>query len=187
MFAIVQGAHYEDLRLESARTLTEMDFDGFAIGGLSVGEGKEIMTRITELTADALPENKPRYLMGVGEPVDLLEAVERGVDMFDCVMPTRNARNGCLFTFRGKVLIKQSRYKDDPSPIDENCRCEVCRNYSRAYLRHLYQANEILSSRLNSYHNLHFFKELLNEARLAILENRYAAFKREFISAYGVL
>ena len=184
LFAIVQGADYEDLRLESLQRLTEIDFDGFAIGGLSVGEERETMHRISRLTAPRLPQEKPRYLMGVGEPVDLLESIEAGVDMFDCVMATRNARNGCLFTRYGKISIKQARYREDGTPIEENCACETCRNYSRAYLRHLYQANEILSSRLNSYHNLHFFKRLMDEARTAILRKRYSHFKREFIRRY---
>ncbi|MBU3917226.1 tRNA guanosine(34) transglycosylase Tgt, partial [bacterium] len=165
LFAIVQGAEFEDLRIESSQMLTEMDFDGFAIGGLSVGESKDIMNSIVALIAPALPENKPRYLMGVGDPIDMLNSIESGIDMFDCVMPTRNARNGCLFTFQGKIRIKQEKYREDPTPIDENCGCEVCRNYSRAYLRHLFKASEILSSRLNSYHNLWFFKELVSRAR----------------------
>ncbi|MCP4294902.1 MAG: tRNA guanosine(34) transglycosylase Tgt [Proteobacteria bacterium] len=184
LFAIVQGADFDDLRLRSAEELMQHDFDGFAIGGLSVGESKDIMSRVCGLLGPILPSEKPRYLMGVGDPVDLLEAVERGVDMFDCVLATRNARNGGLFTFNGKMSIKQARYKEDGEPIDENCGCEVCQHYSRAYLRHLYQANEILSSRLNSYHNLYFFKELMNRARTSILKNEFSKFKHEFLSKY---
>ncbi|MCP4757567.1 MAG: tRNA guanosine(34) transglycosylase Tgt [Proteobacteria bacterium] len=185
LFAIVQGADFEDLRLESARMLMETDFDGYAIGGLSVGESKEIMNRIVSLVAPVLPENKPRYLMGVGDPLDLLDSIESGIDMFDCVLPTRNARNGCLFTFQGKISIKQTRYKEDPSPLDEDCRCEVCRNYSRAYLRHLYKANEILASRLNSFHNLWFFKDLTIQARQAIIEGRYSDFKKGVVQVFS--
>ncbi len=184
LFAIVQGADFDDLRLRSAEELMQYDFDGFAIGGLSVGESKEIMSRVCGLLGPILPSDKPRYLMGVGDPVDLLEAVERGIDMFDCVLATRNARNGGLFTFNGKMSIKQARYKEDSEPIDENCGCEVCQHYSRAYLRHLYQANEILSSRLNSYHNLYFFKELMNRARTSILKKEFFKFKQNFLSKY---
>jgi len=184
LFAIVQGADYDDLRLESAEMLMEHDFNGFAIGGLSVGESKEIMNRICRTVAPVLPQNKPRYLMGVGDPVSLIEGVDAGVDMFDCVLATRNARNGCLFTFEGKISIKQARYKADPNPIDENCECDVCQNYSRAYLRHLFQANEILSSRLNSYHNLHFFKKLMEKARTAIVAGEYASFRKNFLANY---
>lgn len=184
LFGIVQGADYDDLRIESAQRLMEIDFDGYAIGGLSVGESKEIMNRITELIAPILPIQKPRYLMGVGDPVDLLEAVGSGIDMFDCVMATRNARNGSLFTFDGKISIKQAKYKEDHLPLEESCQCEVCQNYSRGYLRHLYQANEILSSRLNSYHNLYFFKKLMEKAREAIIEKRYQSFKKDFLSRY---
>ncbi len=184
LFGIVQGADYDDLRIESAQRLMEIDFDGYAIGGLSVGESKEIMNRITELIAPILPIQKPRYLMGVGDPVDLLEAVGSGIDMFDCVMATRNARNGSLFTFVGKISIKQAKYKEDHLPLEESCQCEVCQNYSRGYLRHLYQANEILSSRLNSYHNLYFFKKLMEKAREAIIEKRYQSFKKDFLSRY---
>jgi queuine tRNA-ribosyltransferase len=184
LFGIVQGADYDDLRIESAQRLMEIDFDGYAIGGLSVGESKEIMYRITELIAPILPIQKPRYLMGVGDPVDLIEAVDSGIDMFDCVMATRNARNGSLFTFNGKISIKQAKYKEDHLPLEESCQCEVCQNYSRGYLRHLYQANEILSSRLNSYHNLYFFKKLMEKARIAIIKNRYQTFKKDFLSRY---
>ncbi len=184
LFAIVQGADFEDLRIESAQMLMETEFDGYAIGGLSVGESKEIMNAIIKVVAPLLPKNKPRYLMGVGEPVDLLNGIESGIDMFDCVMPTRNARNGSLFTFKGTISIKQARYKEDPAPLDEDCRCPVCRNYSRAYLRHLFKANEILSSCLNSLHNLWFFKELTAKARKAIFAGSFHEFKTRFLADY---
>lgn len=185
LFGIVQGADFDDLRVQSAAMLMEIDFDGFAIGGLSVGEEKSAMDRIVAVTAPLLPENKPRYLMGVGDPLDILNAIESGIDMFDCVLPTRNARNGGLFTFNGPLSIKQSRYRDDSRPIDKNCRCDVCCNYSRAYLRHLFKADEILSSRLNSYHNLWFFSQLMKNARDAILAGTYPVFKRGFLDRYS--
>jgi queuine tRNA-ribosyltransferase len=186
LFAIVQGADFSELRLESALGLMKTDFDGFAIGGLSVGEPRSTMQAVLSELAPVLPENKPRYLMGVGDPRDILNAVGAGVDMFDCVLPTRNARNGCLFTFKGTIAIKQSRYREDPEPIDQDCGCEVCRNYSRAYLRHLFKSNEILASRLNSYHNLWFFRELMSRIRLAVVEGRFSAFKDACLAAYGV-
>lgn len=185
LFAIVQGADFDDLRQESAQMLMETDFDGFAIGGLSVGEEKEVMNRIVALIAPGLPRHKPRYLMGVGDPIDMVNGIGSGIDMFDCVLPTRNARNGGLFTFNGPISIKQSRYKEDGLPIDENCQCDVCQNYSRAYLRHLYKADEILSSRLNSYHNLWFFKQLLEKARQAIIAGSFKAFRQDFLAAYS--
>lgn len=184
LFGIVQGADFDDLRQESAQMLMETDFDGFAIGGLSVGENKDVMNRIVALIAPDLPQNKPRYLMGVGDPIDIINSIELGIDMFDCVLPTRNARNGGLFTFGGPVSIKQARYREDDLPIDEGCDCEVCRNYSRAYLRHLFKADEILSSRLNSYHNLWFFKRLMEKTREAILDGSFKTFKQEFLSTY---
>jgi queuine tRNA-ribosyltransferase len=184
LFAIVQGGEYRDLRLESAQMLIEMDFDGFAIGGLSGGESKEVMTSTVSLLTPVLPDLKPRYLMGVGDPVDVVNCVGAGIDMFDCVMPTRNARNGSLFTHAGKISIKQERYKEDPAPIDSRCACSVCRSYSRAYLRHLYKANEILASRLNSYHNLWFMRRLLSQARRAIEAGRYRDFKQRFLATY---
>ena len=184
LFGIVQGAQFEDLRRLSAEMTTQIDFDGFAIGGLSVGETKEVMYEMVSVVSPLLPKEKPRYLMGVGDPLDLLNCIENGIDMFDCVLPTRNARNGSLFTFNGPVSIKQERYKEDPEPIDPDCQCEVCRNYSRAYLRHLYKANEILSSRLNTYHNLWFFKKFTEEMREAILEGRFVQYKKEFLNRY---
>ncbi len=184
MFGIVQGAEYEDLRLKSAEMITSIDFDGYAIGGLSVGESKDVMYAMVSAVAPKLPRDKPRYLMGVGEPLDFLNCIEQGVDMFDCVMPTRNARNGSLFTFNGKITIKQEQYKEDPRPLDEECQCEVCRNYSRAYLRHLFKANEILASRLNTYHNLWFFKQMMSEIREAIVKGKFADYKKSFLERY---
>ena len=159
-------------------------FDGYAIGGLSVGESNEDMYRVTRHIALQMPSDRPRYLMGVGEPRDLLEGVEAGVDMFDCVLPTRNARNGSLFTSRGKVSIKQARYREDPEPLDPDCHCETCQHYSRAYLRHLYLSGEILGMRLNTLHNLHFFLNMMQNAREAILENCFSKFKKNFLEQY---
>jgi len=184
LFAIVQGADHLELRERSAKDLVSLGFDGYAIGGLSVGESKDIMSEVCQHTTALLPVDKPRYLMGVGDPVDLLEAISSGIDLFDCVMPTRNARNGGLFTWDGKISIKRAEYRNDPGPISEDCDCEVCQNYSRAYLRHLYQANEILASRLNSYHNLAFFRILMEKTRQAILENRFASFREDFLKRY---
>ena len=185
LFAIVQGADFEDLRKESALSLMEHDFDGFAIGGLSVGEAKEVMYGVTQFTAPILPKDKPRYLMGVGTPEDLLMAIESGVDMFDCVMPTRNARNGSLFTKNGMISIKRAQFKDDPNPVEEDCGCLACKSYSRAYLRHIYLAGEILSSILNTAHNLYFYKKLMTQAREAILKGEFYAFKKNFLDQYN--
>ncbi len=182
LFGIVQGGMYRDLREESARALTRLDFQGYAIGGLSVGEPKSIMQEVLEWTTPFLPENRPRYLMGVGTPEDILHATMQGIDLFDCVLPTRNARNGMLFTSKGKISIKQTRYAEDPGPIDESCLCYSCRHYSRAYLRHLYLANEILSSRLNTIHNIYYYVELMKEIRKAIQEGRSAEFYQTQIS-----
>lgn len=179
LFAIVQGGMYRDLREESAKDLVQMNFQGYAMGGLSVGEPKSIMLEIVDWTTQFLPENGPRYLMGVGTPEDILDAVMLGIDLFDCVLPTRNARNGTLFTSRGKVSIKQAQYADDGKPIDETCLCYTCRHYSRAYLRHLYLANEILSSRLNTIHNLFYYMNWMKSIQEAIRENRLADFYRE--------
>ena len=184
LFGITQGGMFEDLRQESAETLIEIGFDGYAIGGLSVGESKQQMHDMTEATVVHLPEAQPIYLMGVGTPEDLVEGVWRGVDMFDCVMPTRNARNGSLFTSQGKVVIKNSRYRDDQAPLDERCRCYTCRNYSRAYLRHLFVSREILAYHLNTIHNLHFYVNLMKEIREAIEKDCFASFRNDF---YGRL
>lgn len=184
LFGIVQGASYPDLRLRSLEGLVNIGFDGYAIGGLSVGESKEVLYEITRYTAPLLPKNQPRYLMGVGEPEDLLEAIDAGVDLFDCVLPTRNARNGCLFTSQGKVSIKQSRYTEDPNPLDPHCACYVCQNYSNAYLRHLFMTKELLSMSLNTYHNLFFYLSLVQQARIHILSGTFASFKKSFLESY---
>jgi queuine tRNA-ribosyltransferase len=180
LFGIVQGGMYEDLRAGAIDELLEIGFDGYALGGLSVGESPEMMMDITEHTAALMPQDFPIYLMGVGKPENLIEAVWRGVDMFDCVMPTRNARNGMLFTSTGRLVIKNARFREDPRPIDEACDCYVCKNYSRAYLRHLYMAREILSSHLNTIHNLHYYVNLMAGMRKAIEEDRFAGFRRDF-------
>ena len=184
LFGIVQGGVYEDLRLKCVEEITKLPFEGFAIGGLSVGEPKEDMYRITRLVAPNLPFEKPRYLMGVGTPEDILEAVEAGVDMFDCVMPTRNARNGTLFTSYGRVNIKAAKYKKDFTPLDPNCDCYTCRNFTKAYLRHLYVSGEINAIILNTIHNLHFYARLMEGIRSSIKEGRFSQFKEEFLRGY---
>ena len=181
-FGIIQGGLYEELRKQSAMDLTSMPYDGFAIGGLSIGETPELMQKMAHFTAPLLPRDKPRYLMGVGRPEDLVEGVRAGIDMFDCVMPTRNARNGSLFTSQGKVNIKNARYADDPGPLDPECPCETCTRYSRAYLRHLFVCGELLSSRLNTLHNLTFYLRLMAQMREAILENRFDDWVKSFYS-----
>ena len=180
LFGIVQGGIYEDLREESAKKLIEMDFPGYSIGGLAVGEEKEDMFKITKFMNNILSKEKPRYLMGVGTPGDLLKNIENGIDMFDCVMPTRNARKGTIFTWNGKMIIKSARYKEDFSPIDENCQCYTCRNFSRAYIRHLFNVNELLGMRLASIHSLHYYMDLVTKAREAILDGNYTAFKNKY-------
>jgi len=180
LFGIVQGGMYERLRDESLAGLEEIDFPGLAIGGLSVGEPKEDMMRILEHVGPRLPENKPHYLMGVGTPEDLVAGVANGVDMFDCVMPTRNARNGWLFTRFGDVKIKNARYKDDTAPLDESCTCYCCKNFSRAYLHHLQRSKEILGARLNTIHNLHYYLNLMQEIRDAIDADRFHEFRLQF-------
>jgi len=180
LFGIVQGGMYPDLRRQSAEALVEIGFDGYALGGLSVGEEAERMYEMMDIALPLLPQQCPRYVMGVGTPENLIEGIARGVDMFDCVMPTRNARNGTLFTSFGKISIKQARYADDNGPVDPACGCYVCRNYSRAYLRHLYQSNEILASMLNTRHNLHYYLDLMRQARLAIEQGRFGAFRADF-------
>ena len=180
LFGIVQGGMFEHLREESLQGLKELDFHGYAIGGLSVGEPKEDMMRILDAIAYQLPENKPRYLMGVGTPEDLVAGVSKGIDMFDCVMPTRNARNGWLFTRYGDVKIRNSKYKDDLRPLDTTCNCYACRNFSRAYLHHLQKVNEILGARLNTIHNLHYYLNLMQEMRDALDEDRFEEWKAQF-------
>ena len=178
LFGIVQGGGELDLRRQSLEQMTEIGFDGYALGGLSVGESKEEMYYVIDHVAHEMPAATPRYLMGVGEPEDLLAGIESGIDMFDCVMPTRNARNGNLFTSEGKVTIKQARYREDERPLDPNCNCNPCQYYSRAYLRHLYQCNEILAMRLNTLHNLHFYLQLMRDSRDAILAGNFSAFRQ---------
>ena len=176
LFGIVQGGMYEELRDESLAGLTAIGFDGYAIGGLSVGETKDEMTRILGHTAPRLPADRPRYLMGVGTPTDIVEAVAAGIDMFDCVLPTRNARNGWLYTANGVIKLRNARYRDDLSPLDPACACYTCRNFTRAYLHHLQRANEILGARLNTLHNLHYYQQLMQGARDAIEHGRYRDF-----------
>jgi queuine tRNA-ribosyltransferase len=183
-FAIVQGGVYPDLRRECAHQLIDFDFPGYAIGGLSVGEPKEAMFEMTDVVAELLPQDKPRYLMGVGKPEDLLDGIERGVDMFDCIMPTRNGRNGQAFTSTGPLNIKNLSHRDSLEPLDVECDCYTCKTFSRSYLRHLYIAKELLILKLLSLHNLNFYLRLMESARNAILENRYSEFKKDFLSKY---
>lgn len=186
LFGIVQGGMYEDLRKQSAAELTSLDFPGYAIGGLSVGEPKEIMYEVLDYTVPWLPAGKPRYLMGVGSPDALLEGAIRGIDMFDCVLPTRIARNGTTMTSQGRVVIRNSRYTRDYGPLDPECTCYTCQHYSRAYLRHLIKSDEILGVRLTTYHNLHFLLQLMREIRQAIQEDRLLDFRDEFFEKYGL-
>lgn len=187
LFAIVQGGVYEDLREKSLADLQEMDeaFSGYAIGGLAVGEPREDMYRILDHIVDKCPENKPRYLMGVGEPLDMLEAVESGIDMMDCVQPTRIGRHGTVFTNYGRLVIKNAKYAEDTKPLDEDCDCYVCKNYTRAYIRHLLKVDEILGVRLTTYHNLHFLIQLMKKSREAIKNGNFQQFKLEFINKYN--
>ena len=180
LFGIVQGGMYEDLRDESLAGLVGIGFDGYAVGGVSVGEPKEDMARVVAHTAPRLPAQSPRYLMGVGTPEDIVEAVGAGIDMFDCVLPTRNARNGWLFTRNGDVKIKNARHREDNGPLDPDCGCYACRNFSRAYLHHLHRANEILGARLNTIHNLHYYQELMAGLREAIAARSLEAFSAGF-------
>ena len=184
LFGIAQGGMFPALRKQSVEQLVDIGFDGYAIGGLSVGEPKPLMFEILEQTAPLLPEDAPRYLMGVGTPLDLVRGVALGIDLFDCVLPTRNARNGSLFTPRGALSIKQAQYRADERPIDPACHCYTCRNFSRAYLRHLFIAKEILSSMLNTIHNLHFYLDLMSRLRKAIAENTFHEFQAAFEQAY---
>jgi queuine tRNA-ribosyltransferase len=186
LFAIVQGGVYRDLREKSAQTLVEMKFQGYAIGGLSVGEPRSTMLDVLKWTIPLLPESAPRYLMGVGTPEDIIDGVMLGIDFFDCVLPTRNARNGSLFTSSGKISIKQAQYAEDEKPVDETCSCYTCRHYSRAYLRHLYLSKEILSSRLNTIHNLYYYISLLRRIREAIQEDRFLDFYQSYASIHGL-
>ncbi len=182
IFGIIQGSVYKDLRELSAKGLIKLDFDGYAIGGLAVGEPVELMYDMVDFTTNLMPENKPRYLMGVGKPENLLEAIERGIDMFDCVMPTRNGRNAYLFTSGGVLSMRNAKYKDDFSAIDKNCNCYTCTNFSKAYLRHLFIAGEILALELASIHNLNFYISLMRTAREKIIEGNFSAWKKEIIN-----
>ena len=185
LFGIMQGGMYKDLRRESAEQIVELDLPGYAIGGLSVGEPKEIMYDVMDECVDYLPKEKPRYLMGVGSPDCLFEVVERGIDMFDCVLPTRIARHGMAMTSQGRVNIKNARYERDFTPLDPECDCYTCRNYSKAYLRHLFKADEILSSMLMTNHNLHFLVKTMQNIRKSIEEDRFLEYKKEFYDSYG--
>jgi queuine tRNA-ribosyltransferase len=182
LFGIVQGGMYPELRKHSAEALIEIGFDGYALGGLSVGETKPVMYEMIEASVPSLPEDKPRYLMGVGTPEDLVEGVARGIDMFDCVLPTRNARTGTFFTSFGKVVIRNARYERDPQPIDPDCACPTCRNFTRAYLRHLFSANELLALRLGTVHNVFFYLELMRNVRKGIAEDRFREFQKQFLA-----
>ena len=182
LFGIVQGGMFNDLRRQSLESIAEIGFNGYAVGGLSVGEPKDVMLEVADATIPQLPEHAPRYVMGVGTPEDLVALVSMGADMFDCVMPTRNARNGQLFTQHGAINICNARFKYDMEPVDAHCACYTCRHYSRAYLRHLYMARELLAYRLNTLHNLHYYLHLMQEMREAIDQHRFEAFKREFLA-----
>ncbi len=185
LFGIIQGGFFEDLRRKSAEQILSIPFDGYALGGLSVGESREEMLDMLRVSAPLLPPDKPRYLMGVGAPTEILNAVEQGIDMFDCVLPTRNARTGTLFTSLGKINIKRAEFKEDPAPLDPNCDCYSCRTFSRAYLRHLYKARELLAYRLNTIHNLHFYLEMMRRVREAIAKGEFALLKAEYDAAFA--
>lgn len=180
LFGIQQGSVFEDQRQESAEALRQIEFDGYAVGGLAVGEGQEVMFDVLDYAPDMLPVDKPRYLMGVGKPDDIVGAVKRGIDMMDCVLPSRSGRTGQAFTRRGVVNIKNARHQNDPRPLDEKCRCPACSQYSRAYLHHVFKAKEMISGMLLTWHNLHYFQELMSEMRSAISENRFSAFEAGF-------
>lgn len=186
LFGIVQGGMYRDLREQSAREITSLDFPGFAIGGLSVGESKELMNEVLEYTVPLLPVDKPRYLMGVGDPISLFDGVIYGIDMFDCVLPTRIARNGTTMTSQGRLVIKNAKYAKDFGPLDPNCDCYACKNYSRAYIRHLLRSEEIFGLRLTSYHNLYFLLNLMRNIRQAIWDDRLLEYKAEFFANYQI-
>jgi queuine tRNA-ribosyltransferase len=186
LFGIIQGSVYKELRERSASDLKKLDFDGYAIGGLAVGEPAEEMYEITDFTTKLMPEDKPRYLMGVGRPENILESIERGIDMFDCVMPTRNARHGVLFTSQGVLTLTNSQFKDDFEKLDVNCECYTCNNFSRAYLRHLFNAGELLALELASIHNLHFYISLMSEARKRILDGSFKEWKNKTIEKISI-
>ena len=184
LFGIVQGGEYEDLREYSAKETVKLDFDGYSIGGTSVGEDKDTMYKMIDYAIKYLPIDKPRYLMGVGEPIDLLEGVERGIDMFDCVLPTRLARHGNAFTRNGRINLKNLKYKEDFTPIEDNCDCYTCKNYTKAYIRHLITCNEMLGGRLLSIHNIRFLIKEMEEIRQAIKNNNFKQYKQQFIEQY---
>jgi queuine tRNA-ribosyltransferase len=185
IFGIVQGSVYKDLREESVKALTGIDFHGYAVGGLAVGEGQELMFSTLDFTTPMMLADKPRYLMGVGKPDDLVGAVARGIDMFDCVLPTRSGRNGQIFTWRGTVNLRNARHAEDHRPLDESCGCPACRNFSRAYMHHLVKTGEMLGPMLASWHNIHFYQDLMAAMRAAIAEGRFEAFRKEFAERYG--
>lgn len=186
LFGIIQGSIYKDLRKKSAEDLLELDFDSYAIGGLAVGEPTELMYELVDYTTDLMPENRPRYLMGVGRPENILESVALGVDMFDCVMPTRNARNANVFTWNGTLSMRNAKYKDDFKPLDENCGCYTCRNFTRAYLRHLFVAEELLALELASVHNLYFYLELVRKAREKIIDGTFNEWKNQIVKQISI-
>lgn len=185
IFGIIQGNFFKDLRQMSVNEICEIDFDGYGIGGLSVGEKKEIFLEILSFTSDLLPINKPRYLMGVGTPLDLFIGVENGIDMFDCVFPTRVARNALALTYRGRINIRNEKYKFDQNPLDINCDCYICKNFSRSYIRHLFKAEEITAPRMLSYHNIYFMKSIMNKIREAIINSRFLQYKKEFFEQFN--
>ena len=185
LFGIIQGAGYKDLRMQSAKDLVGMDFPGYSIGGLSVGETKEEMNDVLDYITPVIPDHKPRYLMGVGAPDSLIDGVIRGVDMFDCVLPTRIARNGTCMTSKGRLVVKNAIYERDFRPLDENCSCYTCQNYTRAYIRHLFKADETFGLRLTSYHNLHFLINLMTQVRQAIMDDNLLEFREAFMEEYG--
>ncbi|MCC9747709.1 tRNA guanosine(34) transglycosylase Tgt, partial [Streptococcus agalactiae] len=185
LFGIVQGAGFEDLRRQSARDLVSMDFPGYSIGGLAVGETHDEMNAVLDFTVPMLPNDKPRYLMGVGAPDSLIDAVIRGVDMFDCVLPTRIARNGTCMTSQGRLVVKNAKFAEDFTPLDPNCDCYTCKNYTRAYIRHLLKADETFGIRLTSYHNLYFLVNLMKDVRQAIMDDNLLEFRQDFMERYG--
>jgi len=187
LFGILQGGVFPDLRCESARFLTALGFDGYALGGLSVGEPKAKTWEMLDVTVPLLPLDRPRYLMGVGSPEDLFEGVERGIDVFDCVLPTRLARNGAVFTSQGRINLRKAQFAEDPAPIEEGCTCYTCQRFTRAYLRHLYKAGEILGLRLNTLHNLHFLLDLMRRIRAAILDGSLGQLKQRFLATYAAV
>ena len=186
LFGIVQGGTYADLRALCADRLVDMDLPGYAVGGLAVGEPKQLTMEMVDATVEHLPQEKPRYLMGVGLPEDMVEAFARGVDMFDCVIPTRNGRTGTVFTNRGKLVVKNAEFKSDHEPIDDGCDCYACKNFSRAYIRHLFNAGEILAPRLATMHNVHFFVKVVSQMREALIEDRFSEWRRDFLGNYQV-